>query len=191
MLDVNTTKQWLITFNQLIQANKAYLSELDTPIGDGDHGGNMARGMDKVIQIIDTTEFDQVADLFKKVAMTLISSVGGASGPLYGTAFMEMAKVSKESTDIIALLSAGLAGIQKRGKVTIGEKTMVDVWAPAIELFGKDELTEESIQSLVEATKPIRATKGRASYLGDRSINHIDPGSQSSGYLLTALIRTI
>jgi dihydroxyacetone kinase-like protein len=120
--------------------------------------------------------------------MTLISKVGGASGPLYGSAFMGMTKASMKSEDIVEILEAGLADIQKRGKAEVGEKTMVDVWAPTIEALKNNELTIEKVQSFAENTKDIKATKGRASYLGERSIGHIDPGSMSSSYLFEAMI---
>lgn len=167
-------------FNEKIQAKKEYLSELDTPIGDGDHGNNMGRGMDAVMSA------DLGGDLpaiFKAVAMALIGKVGGASGPLYGTAMMEMMKASKSSADPATLLTAGAEGIAKRGNSTVGEKTMLDVWFPAVDLLKASQLTEAALQELAEKTKDLRATKGRASYVGDRSIGHIDPGAMSSVYL--------
>lgn len=187
-MEVKTTIEWMHTFNQKIQSNKDYLSELDTPIGDGDHGGNMARGMTAVIENLDNNEFSSAADVFKTVSMQLLSKVGGASGPLYGSAFMGITKAEQSESTISEALGAGLEMIQKRGKAELNEKTMVDVWHGVIEAIEKNELTEDRIDSLVDATKGMKATKGRASYVGERSLGHIDPGSFSSGLLFKALL---
>ena len=187
-MEVKTAIEWMHTFNQKIQSNKDYLSELDTPIGDGDHGGNMARGMTAVIENLDNNEFSSAADVFKTVSMQLLSKVGGASGPLYGSAFMGITKAEQSESTISEALGAGLEMIQKRGKAELNEKTMVDVWHGVIEAIEKNELTEDRIDSLVDATKGMKATKGRASYVGERSLGHIDPGSFSSGLLSKALL---
>lgn len=187
-MEVKTAIEWMHTFNQKIQSNKDYLSELDTPIGDGDHGGNMARGMTAVIENLDNNEFSSAADVFKTVSMQLLSKVGGASGPLYGSAFMGITKAEQSESTISEALGAGLEMIQKRGKAELNEKTMVDVWHGVIEAIEKNELTEDHIDSLVDATKGMKATKGRASYVGERSVGHIDPGSFSSGLLFKALL---
>lgn len=187
-MEVKTAIEWMHTFNQKIQSNKDYLSELDTPIGDGDHGGNMARGMTAVIENLDNNEFSSAADVFKTVSMQLLSKVGGASGPLYGSAFMGITKSEQSESTISEALGAGLEMIQKRGKAELNEKTMVDVWHGVIEAIEKNELTEDRIDSLVDATKGMKATKGRASYVGERSLGHIDPGSFSSGLLFKALL---
>ncbi|HEO4384484.1 TPA: dihydroxyacetone kinase subunit L [Streptococcus agalactiae] len=187
-MEVKTAIEWMHTFNQKIQSNKDYLSELDTPIGDGDHGGNMARGMTAVIENLDNNEFSSAADVFKTVSMQLLSKVGGASGPLYGSAFMGITKAEQSKSTISEALGAGLEMIQKRGKAELNEKTMVDVWHGVIEAIEKNELTEDRIDSLVDATKRMKATKGRASYVGERSVGHIDPGSFSSGLLFKALL---
>ena len=177
-------------FSKKITANEKYLCELDAPIGDSDHGFNMKRGMDAVVTKLNSAP-DELTICFKTIAMALISTVGGASGPLYGTAFLEMAKESQKSNNIVDLLEAALAGIKKRGGATIGDKTMVDVWSVVIEAIKQDTLTTEKIEAAVLATKDMIAKKGRASYLGERSINHIDPGSQSSGYLFESLLEVI
>lgn len=187
-MEVKTAIEWMHTFNQKIQSNKDYLSELDTPIGDGDHGGNMARGMTAVIENLDNNEFSSAADVFKTVSMQLLSKVGGASGPLYGSAFMGITKAEQSESTISEALGAGLEMIQKRGKAELNEKTMVDVWHGVIEAIEKNELTEDRIDSLVDATKGMKATKGRASYVGELSVGHIDPGSFSSGLLFKALL---
>lgn len=181
-------KQWLQLFTDKVVENKQYLSDLDTPIGDGDHGANMARGTTEMMKAIEEKNPETVTDTLKLSAMTLISKVGGASGPLYGSAFMGMTKASMKTEDLIEILEAGLADIQKRGKAEIGEKTMVDTWAPTIEALKNKELTIEKVQSFTEATKDIKASKGRASYLGERSLGHIDPGSMSSAYLFETMI---
>ena len=134
------------------------------------------------------SSYDNLSDLFQDVRMTLVSKIGGASGPLYGSAFIEMAKKARDTEEIGEILEAGLEGIQKRGKADVGEKTMVDEWAPVIEHIKSGSLTNEIIQESLEKTKDMKATKGRASYLGDRSIGHIDPGAQSSAYLFEALL---
>ena len=187
-MDAALAKKWMLLFNEKIQANKDYLSELDTPIGDGDHGGNMARGMAAVVENLEGKDFANSAEVFQVVSMQLLSKVGGASGPLYGSAFMGIMKAEKEGTSLVDAVQAGLDMIQKRGKASVGEKTMVDVWAGVVEAIRREELTKETIRALVESTKDMKATKGRASYVGERSIGHIDPGSYSSGLLFEALL---
>ena len=187
-MDAGLAKKWMLHFNEKIQANKDYLSELDTPIGDGDHGGNMARGMAAVVENLEGKDFTNSAEVFQVVSMQLLSKVGGASGPLYGSAFMGIMKAEKEGTSLADAVQAGLDMIQKRGKASVGEKTMVDVWSGVVMALQKEELTKETIHTLVEATKDMKATKGRASYVGERSIGHIDPGSYSSGLLFEALL---
>ncbi|EUB26368.1 dihydroxyacetone kinase, L subunit [Streptococcus sp. AS20] len=187
-MDAELAKKWMLLFNEKIQANKDYLSELDTPIGDGDHGGNMARGMAAVVENLEGKDFANSAEVFQVVSMQLLSKVGGASGPLYGSAFMGIMKAEKEGTSLVDAVQAGLDMIQKRGKASVGEKTMVDVWAGVVEAIRREELTKETIRALVESTKDMKATKGRASYVGERSIGHIDPGSYSSGLLFEALL---
>lgn len=188
-MDAALAKKWMLLFNEKIQANKDYLSELDTPIGDGDHGGNMARGMAAVVENLEGKDFANSAEVFQVVSMQLLSKVGGASGPLYGSAFMGIMKAEKEGTSLADAVQAGLDMIQKRGKAVSGEKTMVDVWSGVVMALQKGELIKETIHTLVEATKDMKATKGRASYVGERSIGHIDPGSYSSGLLFEALLK--
>lgn len=187
-MDAKQALLWMETFNKKIQENKDYLSELDSPIGDGDHGGNMARGMAAVMQELSEKDYETADQVFKVVAMQLLSKVGGASGPLYGSAFMGISKASQTDTDLADVLQAGLDMIQKRGKAELGEKTMVDVWVPVIAALRESRLTVEVIREAVQSTKDILATKGRASYVGERSIGHIDPGSFSSGLLFEAML---
>ncbi|MBD5069313.1 MAG: dihydroxyacetone kinase subunit L [Lactobacillus sp.] len=179
---------WMTLFAQKINDNKVYLSELDTPIGDGDHGNNMARGMNAVIESLNDKNPTDLTTGLKLVAMALISKVGGAAGPLYGTAFLEMAKASKDSTDLAQLLTVALAGIKKRGGAKLGDKTMIDVWEVLTPEVADNSLTPEKIEQAVLNTKDLEAKKGRASYLGERSIGHLDPGAVSSGYLFSALL---
>lgn len=189
-MDAARAKKWMQLFNEKIQNQKDYLSDLDTPIGDGDHGANMVRGMAAAVESLAAKDFASAAEVFQVVSMQLISKVGGASGPLYGSAFMGMAKAEKDGKDLSGVIQAGLDMIQKRGKAVPGEKTMVDVWSGIPLSLQSGDLTHEKIGSLVEATKDLKATKGRASYVGERSIGHIDPGSASSGLLFEALLET-
>lgn len=188
MTSVEKVSQWIEIFGEKITENREHLNKLDTAIGDGDHGSNLTRGAVAVKEKAAENEYENLADLFKDVGMTLVSKVGGASGPLYGSAFMGMAKKAKDSDDIADLLEAGLDGIMKRGKAEVGEKTMIDEWAPVIESIKDGSFNQNIIDDSLESTREMKATKGRASYLGDRSIGHIDPGAQSSAYLFEALL---
>lgn len=187
-MDKTVAVKWMTLFNQKVQEEKDYLSELDGPIGDGDHGANLARGMAAALEALNSTDPQSAAEAFKAVSMALISKVGGASGPLYGSAFMGMMKAEQAGQDLAGVLEAGLDMIVKRGHAQVGEKTMVDVWSPVVEAVKKNQLTNDFIDQAVLSTKDIVATKGRASYVGERSISHIDPGSQSSGLLFKALL---
>lgn len=188
MLTQDTVKKWLELFIEQLLENKAYLSELDTAIGDGDHGNNLARGANALTEELQKKNPETLTDLLKLTGMTLVSKVGGASGPLLGSAFISMAKASKDSDDLALVLEAGLEGIQKRGKAVAGEKTMVDEWIPVVDAVKANKLTVALIDETLEKTKNMKATKGRASYLGERSIGHIDPGAMSSSYLFKTMI---
>ncbi|WP_217077579.1 dihydroxyacetone kinase subunit DhaL [Clostridium baratii] len=202
-MDSKKVIEILIKISEKIDKNKEYLTELDAAIGDGDHGLNMSKGFKAVSDKLKAEEDDNIGNIFKNTGMTLVSNVGGASGPLYGTAFMKasMALKDKNEIDINDFLSAlklALEGIKSRGKSTEGEKTMIDALSPAIKSMedsikngdsyievlekGKDAALEG-----VEFTKSIKATKGRASYLGDRSIGHQDPGATSCFYILETI----
>ena len=187
-MDKTVAVKWMTLFNQKVQEEKDYLSELDGPIGDGDHGANLARGMAAALEALNSTDPQSAAEAFKAVSRALISKVGGASGPLYGSAFMGMMKAEQAGQDLAGVLEAGLDMIVKRGHAQVGEKTMVDVWSPVVEAVKKNQLTNDFIDQAILSTKDIVATKGRASYVGERSIGHIDPGSQSSGLLFKALL---
>lgn len=188
MTSIEKVSQWIEIFGEKITANRGHLNKLDTAIGDGDHGSNLTRGAAAVKEKAAENDYDNLANFFKDVGMTMVSKVGGASGPLYGSAFMGMAKKAKESDDMAELLEAGLEAIQKRGKADVGEKTMIDEWAPVIESVKAGSFNQDVIDESLESTREMKATKGRASYLGDRSIGHIDPGAQSSAYLFEALL---
>lgn len=190
-------KLWLMNLNEVYQQQKMYLTELDQAIGDGDHGINMARGFKELSQKLEATEYADLGSLFKDAGMVLLSKIGGASGPLYGTVFLKAAGALKEKTsvsteELAAALAESLEGLQLRGKASLGDKTMLDVWIPAVEFLQKEvnvdwerfiQLTQENM----EGTKQLEAKKGRASYLGPRSIGHIDPGAASSAYLFIEL----
>ncbi|MGO3728219.1 MAG: dihydroxyacetone kinase subunit DhaL [Enterococcus viikkiensis] len=190
----NDIQAWLQDFAAAIEKNKDYLSELDTPIGDGDHGNNMHRGMTEYLVVSKGNEPSSIANSFKVLAMALISKVGGASGPLYGSAFMNMSKAAKDLPEIttteqlITILTAGFDGIKNRGKAELGDKTMLDVWGPSLTLLKEDRFSSQEIEQLKEQTKDLQAKKGRASYLGERSIGHIDPGAASSALLFQTLL---
>lgn len=199
--------QWLKNLAEVLIENKEYLTQLDAAIGDADHGINMKRGFDRVMEKLPTVADQDIGSILKTTGMTLISSVGGASGPLYGTFFMRggMAAAAKEELtgeDLAALLQAGVDGIIQRGRAQPGDKTMVDAWLPALEAM-KDSLDEDddtivALEAAVEAaeqgmqdTIPLQAKKGRASYLGERSIGHQDPGATSSYLMLKSLLDTL
>ena len=187
----------------VIEENAQFLTDLDAAVGDSDHGINMARGFKKVEADLPALEGKDIGAILKKTGMDLVSTVGGSSGPLYGTAFMKAgAKAAGKNEigmeDFLAMMDEAIGGVQLRGKAVRGEKTMLDALIPASEALaagmaeGKDAnacLADmcKAAEEGVEFTKTIRATKGRASYLGDRSIGHQDPGATSSLYTLEAI----
>ena len=191
---------WVRRASALIAEHADELTELDAAIGDADHGTNMKRGLAAAADAVEAGGFTSADALLKKVGMTLVSTVGGASGPLYGTFFLRTggALSGQDGIDARALaagLEAGIGGIAARGRATTGEKTMLDAWSPALEALRThpDDLAAgvaAAARAAAEgrdATKPMVATKGRASYLGERSVGHIDPGAASTVLLLTAL----
>lgn len=190
----------MVLMSQKITEHKDFLTDLDMAIGDADHGINMDRGFKAVIEALDP-ENNDVSAVFKKVGMTLLSKVGGASGPLYGSAFMSAAKVEAEHESlesVVQRLKMATEAVMNRGKATKGEKTMLDAMIPAVESmeasFNSGEELKVALEKAcekahegVEWTKTVIATKGRASYLGERSIGHQDPGATSFTILLEAL----
>ncbi|MEI3613690.1 dihydroxyacetone kinase subunit DhaL [Pseudogracilibacillus sp. SO30301A] len=199
--DVNDAKEWLKKANEKIADNKQLLTKLDQVIGDGDHGINMARGFNEAAQTVNEKEYDNVSDVFKDIAMTIMSKVGGAAGPLYGTAFLRLSfslkgKDSIDYKDLVKGLSDGLTGIKQRGRSKVGEKTLVDVWEPVINemsetIEAQPPQIKDTAKTAMEKTKEIMATKGRAAYFKEKSIGHIDPGSMSSYYLFLALAEVL
>lgn len=190
-LDVPLLTAWLGRAAAAIEAQQGYLSDLDAAIGDGDHGANLARGFKAVMAKLGTPA--DPAALFRTVGMTLIGTVGGASGPLYGTLFMAIGKGMPERptrAESEAAFAQGLAAVKARGKSDVGQKTMLDVLAPALAAFeaGSDApALAQAAERAAEATAPLRATRGRASFLGERSIGHVDPGARSSALMISAL----
>jgi phosphoenolpyruvate---glycerone phosphotransferase subunit DhaL len=204
-LTVDDFSQWLRRFADDVHENAGLLTELDSAIGDADHGTNMDRGMKAVVTAIDTGAFESPDELFKKVGMTLVSTVGGASGPLYGTFFLRFGGALQGGGDIDAktlgsALRAGVEGIVARGKAELDDKTMYDAWAPALDAY--DEAADAGVGPALEAAAaaaaagrdrvtPLVARKGRASYLGERSADHQDPGATSTTLLLEAAAATL
>lgn len=194
---------WLGKLNDIYTEKKEYLTELDAAIGDADHGINMNRGFGKVMEKLPTVEDKDIGTILKTVGMTLMSSVGGASGPLYGTFWMKggMLLGGKEELspeDFAKFIEAGVGGILQRGRPELGDKTMYDLWAPVLEKMQADAENGSDVPAMVAAslpvaqkaledTIPLQAKKGRASYLGERSIGHQDPGATSSFYMLETL----
>jgi dihydroxyacetone kinase-like protein len=200
-----STYEAMAVIGQTIITNKQFLTDLDAAIGDGDHGINMARGFEAVSAKLQLLGPDKdIGTILKTVGMTLISSVGGASGPLYGTAFLRasspsMGKYELDKETATLMLAAAITGIKERGKASRGEKTMLDALEPAYDAFVAGaaaqkslieclELACEAAGQGVEFTKTIVATKGRASYLGERSVGHQDPGATSSYIILQTLL---
>ncbi|WP_373819519.1 dihydroxyacetone kinase subunit DhaL [Glaesserella sp.] len=187
--------RWLERCAEKFNQHQQFLTELDTAIGDADHGLNMQRGFSKVTEKLPTVADKDIGTILKTVGMTLLSSVGGASGPLFGTFFMKMAQstTNKESltfTEFTQSLEEGVNGIVARGKAEIGDKTMCDVWLPIIaQLNTTADLTQavSIADRALEGTIPLQAKKGRASYLGERSIGHQDPGATSANLMIHAL----
>ena len=200
-------ERWIRSFAEAIAENKDYLTALDSEIGDADDGINMSRGMTAVVQKLDASSDDDIAGTFKTVGMTLVSSVGGAGGPLYGTLFLQFglsvaAKQTLELADWAQMVGAGVEGVRGRGKAELGDKTMLDALAPARDALdaavGQGLAFGDALSSAAAAaeggmmaTIPLVARKGRASYLGERSAGHQDPGATSSWMLMRTAAETL
>jgi phosphoenolpyruvate---glycerone phosphotransferase subunit DhaL len=198
--------EWIRAFAAVVAENRNYLTELDSAIGDADHGINMNRGMQAVVAKLDAGPQSDIGAALKTVGMTLVSTVGGASGPLYGTLFLQMGssaagKSELSGEDWSAALAAGVTGVRNRGKAEPGDKTMLDALIPAVDALNTaladgapfDDALRRSAEAAergMEATVPLVARKGRASYLGERSANHQDPGATSSWLLLRTAAET-
>ncbi|GAA1843608.1 dihydroxyacetone kinase subunit DhaL [Agromyces salentinus] len=202
-LDITWAVDWVRRSAEVVAEHRVELIRLDRDIGDGDHGENLDRGFEAVIPKLDDLAAGSTpGDVLKMVAMTLISTVGGAAGPLYGTAYLKAAAAagsdaSLDGPAVARVLEAARDGIVARGKAEVGDKTMIDAWSPAVEAAaaaaeaGADATAvlaaaASAAASGAEATEPLVARKGRASYLGERSVGHRDPGAQSSALLLQA-----
>jgi phosphoenolpyruvate---glycerone phosphotransferase subunit DhaL len=206
VIDSAAVERWIRAFAAAVAENEQELTRLDSAIGDADHGANMNRGLKAVIAKLDAASPDGPAALLKQVGMTLVSTVGGASGPLYGTFFLRMATAIGDADTLdqklfATALRAGVDGVVARGKAEAGDKTMYDALAPAVDaldaaLGGED--TGGALQAAADAaaqgrdaTTPMQARKGRASYLGERSVGHQDPGATSAALLLQAAADTL
>ncbi|MBN9630240.1 MAG: dihydroxyacetone kinase subunit L [Actinobacteria bacterium] len=202
-LDTNWVSSWISAAAQAVTEHKGELNTLDREIGDGDHGENMDRGLRASVDALAKLPGDATPSAaLRSIAMTLISTVGGASGPLYGTAFLKAAEPVGDAEEIdgetlVALLTAARDGIVSRGKAEPGDKTMIDAWTPAVEAAsaalaaGSDpagilSAAADAAEKGSDATIPLVARKGRASYLGERSAGHRDPGAQSTALILRA-----
>jgi phosphoenolpyruvate---glycerone phosphotransferase subunit DhaL len=194
---------WMRLFAAEMGEHRQELVRLDTAIGDGDHGTNMDRGMRKALEKLDGAEQADPGAVFKTVAMALVSSVGGAAGPLYGTLFLQLggATAGQAEVDLAGWAAAwrkALEGVQARGKAELGDKTMVDALAPAVEAleqatdFGEGlRAAAQAAEDGMKATTPLVARKGRASYLGERSKDHQDPGATSTYYLFQSAVEAL
>ncbi|WP_299260572.1 dihydroxyacetone kinase subunit DhaL [uncultured Aquimarina sp.] len=210
MKTINITQlvKWLENSALVMRENKDYLTKLDSDIGDADHGFNMERGFNKVLEKLDELSASKdIASLFKNTGMTLISSIGGASGPLYGTLFLQASIVLKDKTelnlrDLKDCLDNGVNGVKLRGKASIGDKTMIDVLDPVVQSLSDSLNAELSISEALtdmvqvaekgmKSTTDLIAKKGRASYLGERSIGHQDAGATSSYLIVKSLKKAI
>jgi dihydroxyacetone kinase-like protein len=191
---------WIREFARLVNAEADHLTALDSAIGDADHGTNLSRGMSTVVKALDGEQYESADALFKKVGMVLVSTVGGASGPLYGTFFLRLGAglAGQSSVEIGAFapaFKAGVDGVASRGRAAAGDKTMLDALLPAADALSKhaDEGAAAALAAALaaaeagrNATEPLVARKGRASYLGERSAGHVDPGATSSALLVEA-----
>lgn len=202
MVNRDNLLAWIDALTQVYADNKQYLTQLDSNIGDADHGINMDRGFQAVKADLAKTNPPDISSVLKTVAMALIRTVGGASGPLYGTFFMRASTACANKNelgpaDVVALFEAGLEGIVQRGKAELNDKTMVDAQKPALEAMKQALADSNDLKTILQKgaaaaeegmknTIPLQAKKGRASYLGERSIGHQDPGATSSYLMLKA-----
>jgi dihydroxyacetone kinase-like protein len=202
LMDLVQLTAWIREYARVINENAQHLSDLDAAIGDADHGINMERGMSAVLASLDEATPADMSALCKQVGMTLVKSVGGASGPLYGTFFLRMAGAlgpgdSVDAADFAKALRAGVEGVVQRGRAEAGDKTMFDALAPALDALDAALASGEDLSAALadataaaetgrDATESMVARKGRASYLGQRSVGHIDPGATSAAMLIAA-----
>ncbi|WP_046469340.1 dihydroxyacetone kinase subunit DhaL [Allosalinactinospora lopnorensis] len=201
-MDIDLARAWVRAIAEAIEADKERLTRLDAEIGDGDHGNNMDRGFSAAVQALDTLTPGTAGDVLVKTGTTLISRVGGASGPLYGTVFRtagkRLAAGDAGVADLAAALGAGLDSVCKLGSAQVGDKTMVDALSPAVDALSTAADSEsdlgtataaaaEAADKGAQSTVPLQARKGRASYLGPRSVGHLDPGAASTALIFRVL----
>jgi dihydroxyacetone kinase-like protein len=207
VLDLAALRRWIDRFTAEVADHRELLTQLDSPIGDADHGSNLDRGLTAVLASLNETEPPDLAAFFKQIGMTLVSTVGGASGPLYGTLFLRMASAAGPVTGLdgaglAAVWRAGLEGVAARGKTMAGDKTMFDALAPAVDALdaalAEHQPLAEALSAAAkaaeagrDATTAMLARKGRASYLGERSIGHQDPGATSMALLVVTAAATL
>ncbi len=196
--DAERRRRLIEAVTQEIIAHAEELTALDQAIGDGDHGVNMKRGAEAVLADIDALAEKSLPEALKAIGMSLVMKVGGASGPLYGTFFMSLGKSLPEkpaAADTVAAFDAAFQAVMARGKSHPGQKTMLDVLAPALESLKADATAMdtlcEKVAEAAEATIPMQAERGRASFLGERSIGHMDPGARSSALIITSVCKTL
>ena len=206
-MNTKTILEILSKMHTKLEEEKDFLTELDNAIADGDHGINMSKGFAAVELKLESLSDKSIGDVLKTVGMTLVSAVGGSAGPLYGTAFMKAGMVMADKTemdinDFIACMKAAVDGVMTRGRSVQGEKTMLDAMIPALNAMEKANSEGKPAKTVVETgvaaafdgveyTKTIAATKGRASYIGDRSIGHKDPGAVSFTFLLDVVAKAL
>jgi phosphoenolpyruvate---glycerone phosphotransferase subunit DhaL len=206
-IDVGQVRDWLTRSRDKVVANREYLTALDSAIGDADHGINLSRGLKAVIDKVEASNPETINALLQTSGMTLVSTVGGASGPLFGTLLLRMAKAVGDAdhasgAQFADALQAGLDGVVARGKAELEDKTMVDAFDPAVKAFaaaiGDGSSPADAAVSAAkaaaegrDATEPLVARKGRASYLGERSAGHLDPGAASIALLMEALAEAL
>ncbi|MFK5634891.1 MULTISPECIES: dihydroxyacetone kinase subunit DhaL [unclassified Ornithinimicrobium] len=207
MADLTAFQSWVAAAAAAVTDQAEHLTDLDRAIGDGDHGTNMARGFGRCAELAGEEQFTGIEAYLKKVGMTLVSTVGGAAGPLYGTFFLRLAAPLGATTDagpleLAQALRAGAEGVVARGKAEVGDKTMYDALAPAVATFDEATRAGRSLADCLQAaadaaaqgrdaTEPLVARKGRASYLGERSAGHVDPGASSAALILQAAADTL
>ena len=192
-LDAERKRRLIVAVANSVISQTDELTALDAAIGDGDHGHNMKRGFDAVLENLDALSAMDLPDLLKAVGTKLVMKVGGASGPLYGTLFLALGKAlpaEPSRSDAAAAFASAIAAVRARGKSDAGQKTMLDVLIPSCQAFssgGDFAAVKKAAALAAEATAPMRATRGRASFLGERSIGHVDPGARSSSLMIAAL----
>ncbi|MFC0228284.1 dihydroxyacetone kinase subunit DhaL [Serratia aquatilis] len=198
---------WLMRCGEVFARERDYLTQLDTDIGDGDHGLNMNRGFNTVVEKLPAVADKDIGSILKNTGMTLLSSVGGASGPLFGTFFMcaaqaANAKQTLELAELKQVIQEGAEGVMMRGKAELGDKTMCDVWEPLVDSLDQSvqqklslsqalQQASKRVEQAAQATIPMQARKGRASYLGERSIGHQDPGATSVMLMIKTLAAVV